>query len=71
MERETYEKTLHENITKGYMKTYKKTGRITKTEDKKIAEDLELKDRIDKMQESEWYVTVKNQEEAIALKISF
>ena len=38
MERETYEKFFHKNITKTYMKTDKKTKRTIKREDKKNCE---------------------------------
>ena len=60
MDRETHEKLLHENITKTYKKTDKKKVRAINVDAKKIAKDLELKDRIEKMQESECYITVKD-----------
>ena len=53
MVRETYEKLLHENITKTYKKTDKKRVRAINVDAKKIAKDLEPEDRIEKMQESE------------------
>ena len=59
MDRETYEKLLHENITKTYKKTDKKKVRAINIDAKKIAKDLELEDRIEKMQKSECYITVK------------
>ena len=53
MDRESYEKLLHENITKTYKKTDKKRVRAINVDAKKIAKDLEPEDRIEKMQESE------------------
>ena len=49
MERETYEKLLHENITKTHQKTDKNKVRAINVDAKKIAKDLQLKDRIEKM----------------------
>ena len=46
MDSETYEKFLHENITKTYRKTDKKRVRAINLDAKKIAKDLELEDRI-------------------------
>ena len=43
-----------------YMKTDKKKVRAINVDAKKIAKDLELEDRIEKMQESECYITVKD-----------
>ena len=59
----TYEKLLHENITKTYKKTNKKKVRAINIDAKKIAKDLELEDRIEKMQEIECYITVKDHKE--------
>ena len=63
MDRETYEKLLHENIKKTCKKTDKKSVRAINVDAKKIAKDLELEDRIEKMQKSECYVTVKHKED--------
>ena len=69
LDRETYEKLLHENITKTYKKTDKKRVRAINVGAKKIAKDLELEDRIEKMQESECYITVKDHKEDFPHKI--
>ena len=45
---------MYENIIKTYKKSDKK---------KKIGKDLELEDRIDKIQRSECYITVKDHKE--------
>ena len=65
MDSETYEKFLHENITQ----TDKKRVRAINVDAKKIAKDLELEDRIEKMQESECYITVKDHKEDFPHKI--
>ena len=70
MEKEQYNKLLHENITKTYKKTNKsRINAINKTA-KKIASDLELEDRIVKMQESESYITIKDHKEDFPNKLS-
>ena len=70
MDRETYEKLSHENILKTYKKTDKKKVRAINIDAKKIAKDLELEDRIEKMQESECYIIVKDHKEDVPRKIS-
>ena len=69
MDSETYEKLLHENITKTYKKTDKKRLRAINVDAKKVAKDLELEDEIEKMQESECYITVKDHKEDFPHKI--
>ena len=70
MDRETYEKLLYENITKIYKKADEKKVRAINVDVKKIAKDLELEVRIEKMQESECYITVKDHKEDFPHKIS-
>ena len=70
MDRETYEKLLYENITKIYKKADEKKVRTINVDAKKIAKDLELEVRIEKMQESECYITVKDHKEDFPHKIS-
>ena len=50
MDRETYEKLLYENITKIYKKADEKKVRAINVDAKKIAKDLKLEVRIEKMQ---------------------
>ena len=69
MEKEQYNKLLHENITKTYKKTNKNRINAIKKTAKKIASDLELEDRIDKMQESECYITIKDHKEDFPNKL--
>ena len=70
MDRETYEKLLYENITKIYKKADGKKVRAINVDAKKIAKDLELEVRIEKMQESQCYITVKDHKEDFPHKIS-
>ena len=70
MVRETYEKLLHENITKTYKKTDKKRVRTINVDAKKIAKDLELEERIEKKEECECYITVKDHKKDIPHKTS-
>ena len=69
MDRETYEKLLHENNTKTYKKTTEKKVKTINVDTKKVANGLELEDRIEKMQESECYITVKDHKEDFPRKI--
>ena len=66
---ETCEELLHENITKTYKKMDKKKVRAINIDAKKIAKDLELEDEIEKMQDSECYITVKDPREDFPQKI--
>ena len=66
---ETCEELLHENITKTYKKMDKKKVRAINIDAKKIAQDLELEDEIEKMQDSECYITVKDPREDFPQKI--
>ena len=70
MEKEQYNKLLHENITKTYKKTNKNRINAINKAAKKIASDLELEDRIDKMQESECYITIKDHKADFPNKLS-
>ena len=70
MDRETYEKLLYENITKNYKKMDKKKVIAVNTDTKKIAKDLEFEERIDKTQENDCYITVKDHKEDFPHKIS-
>ena len=61
---------MHDIITKTYKKSSQtKINKINK-DAKKIAVDLDLEDRVEKMQESESYITVKDHKEDFPHKIS-
>ena len=60
LQQEEYTKLLKENVTKTYKKsTRKKLFNISHTS-KEITEKLPISDRIDKMQETEAYITIKD-----------
>ena len=63
METADYDKLLHDNITKTYKKSDQRNINNINRDAKKIAVDLDLEDRIEKMQESESYITVKDHKE--------
>ena len=68
---ETYEKLLHKNIIKTYKKMNKKKVRPININAKKMVKDLELEGRIEKMQDSECYIVVKDHKEDFPHKIIF
>ena len=59
---------LKENITKNYKSNITKLHNINKSA-KKITEKLPLSDRIEKMQETEAYITIKDHKESCPNKI--
>ena len=63
MEAVDYKILLHNNITTTYKKADQRKINNINRDAKKIAIDLDMEDRIDKMQESENYITVKNHKE--------
>ena len=64
-----YQLTNLETYTKWKEANKNRINAINKTA-KKIASDLELEDRIDKMQESECYITIKDHKEDFPNKLS-
>ena len=70
METADYKILLHDNISKSYKKWDQiKINNINK-DAKKIAAVLDLEDRIEKAQEKESYITLKNHKEDFPHKIS-
>ena len=70
METADYKKLLHDNITRTYKKSdQRKINNIDK-DAKKIALVLDLEGRIEKMQESERYITIKYHNEDFPHKIN-
>ena len=67
METADYDKLLHDNITKKYKKSDQRNINNINRDAKKIAVDLDLEDRIEKMQESESYITVKDHKDGVAM----
>ena len=60
LDKDDYKKYLHENITKTYKKSATKRLNAANKQAKKIAEKLNIDDRIEKMQETETYIMVKD-----------
>ena len=63
MNKENYEKHLIDNITKTYKKSNKNKVNKINRDAKKIAEQLGIYDRVEIMQESEAFLTVKDHKE--------
>ena len=63
MDKDQYTKVLHENITKAYRKTNKNYVNKINKEASKIANSLSIDDRIEKIQESQTYIAVKDHKE--------
>ena len=70
MEKDEYKKLLFENVTKTYKKTTEEKLKTINKGAKTIAQKLELDDRVEKMQESQCYITVKDHKEDFPHKIS-
>ena len=70
MNKEDYEKLMHENITKTYKKTNESKIKTINKSAKKIANRLDLEDRIEKLQENENYITIKDHKDEFPHKIS-
>ena len=69
MEKDEYKKLLFENITKTYKKTTEEKLKTINKGAKTIARKLELDDRVEKVQESQCYITVKDHKEDFPYKI--
>ena len=70
MNKEDYENLMHENITKTYKETNKSKIKTINKSAKKIANRLDQEDRIEKLQESESYITIKDHKDDFSHKIS-
>ena len=71
LDKDDYKKYLRENITRTYKKSTKKRLNAVNKQAKKIAEKLNIDDRIEKIQESEAYVTVKDHKKGFPNNPSF
>ena len=70
MNKEDYEKPMHENITKTYKKTNDSKIKTINKSAKKTANRIDLEDRIEKLQESESQTTIKDHKDDFPHKIS-
>ena len=60
MDKDDYKKYLRENITRTYKKSTKKRLNAVNKKAKKIAEKLNIDNKIEKIQETEVYIAVKD-----------
>ena len=71
MSKEDYQKHLRNNITKAYKKSNRKIVNDINLDAKKIAQKLKIDDRIEKMQETEAFLTIKDHKEGFRHTLSF
>ena len=71
MNKENYKNLMHENFTKTYKKTNESRIKTINISTKKIGNRLDLEDRIENLQESESYITIKDHKDDFPHKISF
>ena len=69
MEKDQYKKLLKENITKSYKKSNNRKISNINWEAKKITEKLSLDDRVERLQEREPYITIKDHKDEFPNKI--
>ena len=69
MEKDQYKKLLKENITKSYKKSNNRRISNINWEAKKITEKLSLDDRVERLQEREPYITIKDHKDEFPNKI--
>ena len=69
MEKDEYKKLLQDNITKTYKKSNGKKLRDINFAAKKIAEKLSIADRVEVMQETEAYITIKDHKDEFPNKM--
>lgn len=70
LDKDQYDKLLSENVTKTYKKCHKNKSTKINQETKKIAKELHIDDRMEKMQESEAYITIKDHKEGFPNRVS-
>ena len=70
MNKEDYENLMHENITKTYRKTNESRIKTINKSAKRIPKRLDLEDGIEKLQENESYITIKDHKGDFPHKIS-
>ena len=71
MDKDDYKKYLRENITRTYKKSTKEILNTVNRQAKKIAEKLNIANRIEKIQESEVYIMVKDPKKGFPNNSSF
>ena len=71
MSKDTYTKHLIENVTKTYKQCSRKKVKNINYNSKLIAQELSIDDRVEKMLETEAYITIKDHKEGFPHKLSF
>ena len=71
MSKEDYLKYLHNNITKTYKQSIRNRVNDTNLNAKKISQKLEMDERVEKMQETEAFLTIKDHKEGFPHTLSF
>ena len=66
----TYERMIHENVTKTYKKCNTNKSNSINFKAKQIASKLKIADRVQNLDENEAYVTIKDHKEGFPNKIS-
>ena len=66
----SYERMMHENVTKAYKKCSSNKSSSINFKAKQIASKLKIDDRVQKLDENEAYVTIKDHKEGFPDKIS-
>ena len=70
MEKDDYNRHLRENITKTYKKTDRRKVKSISYEVNKIVEKVSIDDRVEKMQENEAFITIKDHKEGFSHQVS-
>ena len=63
LDSEKYKELLDSNITSEYKKTSRKVVKEVDTEDKKLAKELDIEDRVHRTKENEAFITIKDHKE--------
>ena len=70
MGKDDYNRYIREKITKTYKKTDRTKVKSINYEAKKIVEKLSIDDRVEKMQENEAFITIKDHKEGLPHRVS-
>ena len=71
LDKNDYKKYLRENITKTYKKSTKKRLNAVNKQAKKIEKKLNIDNRIEKIQETKAYITIKDHKKSFPYNPSF
>ena len=68
--KDSYERTMHENVTKAYKKCDTNKSNSINFKTKQVASKFKIDDHVQKLDENEAYVTIKDHKEGFPDKIS-